>query len=192
MSYTFSFLIGYLFGSIPTAYLFLLWKKGLDITKFGSGNVGALNSFRVSKSKPLAATVFIIDLLKGLVSVLFIKYLYPNEYFLPMITLAAAVLGHCYSPWIRFKGGRGLATAAGGALLLSIPMLVQWIFWWLLSFFIKKNVHLASIAASLLTMIISIIAVNFFNVGSGIHALNNFEFGTSLSFVFIIILTKHM
>ena len=191
MSYTFSFLIGYLFGSIPTAYLFLQWKKGLDITKFGSGNVGALNSFRVSKSKPLAATVFIIDLLKGLVSVLFIKYLYPNEYFLPMITLAAAVLGHCYSPWIRFKGGRGLATAAGGALLLSIPMLVQWIFWWLLSFFIKKNVHLASIAASLLTMIISIIAVNFFNVGSGIHALDNFEFGTSLSFVFIIILTKH-
>ncbi len=192
MPYILSALIGYILGSIPTAYLMLRWKKGIDITKIGSGNVGALNSFRVSKSKPIAASVFIIDLLKGWISVLIVASLYPGDYIFPMVTLIAAVLAHCYSPWINFKGGRGLATAAGGGLLLALPILALWILLWLISYLVKNNAHVANFAASLLAPIISFAAGDFLNSHSAIHAISNLQFGTSLSILFIIILTKHI
>ena len=138
MPYILSSLIGYALGSIPTTYLMLKWQKGIDITKNGSGNVGVLNSLRVSKSKPIAASVFMIDLMKGWISVLIVASFYPGDYIFPMITLIAAVLAHCYSPWINFKGGRGLATAAGGGLFLSPIILVLWILLWLISYLVKK------------------------------------------------------
>ncbi|MEW5844071.1 MAG: glycerol-3-phosphate acyltransferase, partial [Bacteroidota bacterium] len=147
---------------------------------------------RVSKSKPIAASVFIIDLLKGWISVLIVASIYPGDYIFPMITLIAAVLAHCYSPWINFKGGRGLATAAGGGLFLSPIILVLWILLWLISYLVKNNSHIANFAASLFAPIISFVAGDFFNGYSAIHAINNFQFGTSLSILFIIILTKHI
>ena len=192
MNYVLSIIIGYILGSVPTAYLILKWLKGIDITKNGSGNVGALNSFRVSKSKPIAASVFIIDLMKGWLSVLIVASFYPGDYIFPMITLIAAVLAHCYSPWINFKGGRGLATAAGGGLLLSPMILALWILLWIISYLVKNNSHVANFAASLFAPIISFVAGDFFNGHSAIHAINNLQFGTSLSILFIIILTKHI
>lgn len=192
MKYAISFLIGYILGSIPTAYLILKWKKGIDITKNGSGNVGTMNSFKVSRSKKLATIVLIVDILKGLISVLIVKSLFTNEYISPMIALIAAVFSHCYSPWLRFKGGRGLATSAGGALILSIPILIIWAVLWLISFSIKKNIHIANFAATVSVMIISLAAFDFINDHSSIHASNFFQFGTSLSILFIIILTKHI
>ena len=192
MNYVLSIIIGYILGSVPTAYLILKWQKGIDITKNGSGNVGALNSFRVSKSKPIAASVFIIDLMKGWISVLIVASFYPGDYIFPMITLIAAVLAHCYSPWINFKGGRGLATAAGGGLLLSPIILALWILLWIISYLVKNNSHVANFAASLFAPIISFVAGDFFNGHSAIHAINNLQFGTSLSILFIIILTKHI
>ena len=192
MNYVLSIIIGYILGSVPTAYLILKWQKGIDITKNGSGNVGALNSFRVSKSKPIAASVFIIDLMKGWISVLIVASFYPGDYIFPMITLIAAVLAHCYSPWINFKGGRGLATAAGGGLLLSPMILALWILLWIISYLVKNNSHVANFAASLFAPIISFVAGDFFNGHSAIHAINNLQFGTSLSILFIIILTKHI
>ena len=192
MPYILSSLIGYALGSIPTTYLMLKWQKGIDITKNGSGNVGALNSLRVSKSKPIAASVFMIDLMKGWISVLIVASIYPGDYIFPMITLIAAVLAHSYSPWINFKGGRGLATAAGGGLFLSPIILVLWILLWLISYLVKNNSHIANFAASLFSPIISFVAGDFLNSHSAIHAINNLQFGTSLSILFIIILTKHI
>lgn len=192
MSYILCGVIGYLLGSIPTAYIILKQTKGIDITKDGTGNVGAMNSYRVSKSKKLAALVFVIDMLKGLLSALVVKLLFPDEYLCPMIALIAAVLSHCYSPWIKFKGGRGLATSAGGALVLSTPILVLWGLSWLMTFSIKKNVHIANFAATMLAMIISLAAFGYIDSHSSIHAANFLQFGTSLSILFIIILTKHI
>ena len=102
MHYFYCVIIGYLVGSFPTAYLLLKKSHGIDITQNGSGNVGALNSLRISKSKTIGITVFVIDLLKGLISVFCIKLFVSNEFTYQGLALAAAVMAHCYSPWINF------------------------------------------------------------------------------------------
>ncbi len=85
--YIYSAIIGYLLGSIPTAYLLLKKTKGLDITKEGTGNVGARNSFDVTNSKSIGITVLIIDLLKGLAAVMLTKLLFGEVFLYGMIAL---------------------------------------------------------------------------------------------------------
>jgi glycerol-3-phosphate acyltransferase PlsY len=157
MNYFVSFVLGYLFGSIPTAYLILKKNNGIDITSTGSGNVGAMNSYEVTNSKKIGAIVLIIDFLKGMVPVLILKILFNNEFIYPALGLIFAIFSHCFNPWLRFKGGRGLATAAGGAIIIFPYLLIVWIIFWLLVYLIKKDILLANILA----IILSLFAVYF-------------------------------
>lgn len=191
MNYFLSFMIGYIIGSFPTAYIILKRFLDVDIRSTGSGNVGALNSFEVSKSKMIGLSVLIIDLLKGLTAVLLAKLLIGDEFIFVMISLNAAVLAHCFSPWINFKGGRGLATAGGGALFISIPMLLLWLLIWAISFGYPRNIHLANISASILTAVISFTSAFLMNRFSSPHAVNNFQFSFYVGLLMLIILTKH-
>ena len=192
MKILFSVLIGYLLGSIPTAYILLKKRSGIDITKTGSGNVGALNSFEVSKSKSVGAAVLIVDLLKGFLSVMFVRLIISDLFLHQMLALCFAVFAHSLSPWIKFKGGRGLATAAGGALALSIPILIIWALIWSVSMIIKKNVHIANFSATLLTIISAVIIPAQMNSFTYPHAQNNTEFTILVSIMLIIILVKHI
>lgn len=151
MQYLISILIGYLLGSIPTAFL-VMKKKGIDITIAGSGNVGAMNTYEVSKSKFTGLIVFVVDFTKGVLSVLILKIIYPNEFIFPAIALLFAVLSHCFNPWINFKGGRGLATAAGGTIILFPYLLLSWIIIWLISYVYKKDILLSNILATPLSL----------------------------------------
>lgn len=153
MQYLISILIGYLLGSIPTAYL-VMKKKGIDITVAGSGNVGAMNSYEVSRSKLTGFIVFAIDFTKGFLSVQALKLLYPNEFIYPSLALLFAVFSHCFNPWINFKGGRGLATAAGGTIILFPYLLLSWIIIWLISFLYKKDILLANVLATPLSLML--------------------------------------
>lgn len=191
MNIFYSFLIGYLIGSFPTAYILLKRYKKIDIRSFGSGNVGTLNSFKVSKSKWIGFSVLIIDLLKGFVSVVSVKIFIGNEFIYLMIALNAAVLAHCFSPWINFKGGRGLATAGGGSLIISIPILLLWSLIWLIAFIFPRNIHFANISATLLTAIFSFTSAIIMNRFSSPHAANNFEFGFFVGTLMLIIFVKH-
>ncbi len=192
MALLISFITGYLLGSLPTAYLLLKKRNGIDITKTGSGNVGALNSFEISKSKTVGLTVLVIDLLKGFLSVMIVRLFISDLFMHQMISLCAAVLAHSFSPWIGFKGGRGLAAAAGGALALSIPILIIWAALWSLTMLIKRNVHVANFSATLLTILCSIALPSQMNNFTFPHAQNNFEFAFLVSLMLIIILTKHI
>ncbi len=127
-------------------------KKGIDITSAGSGNVGAMNTYEVSKSKFTGLIVFVVDFSKGLLSVLIFKIIYPNEFIFPAIALLFAVLSHCFNPWINFKGGRGLATAAGGTIILFPYLLFSWIIIWLISYVYKKDILLSNILATPLSL----------------------------------------
>jgi glycerol-3-phosphate acyltransferase PlsY len=103
--------IAFLIGSIPTAYWYAKYFHKMDIRQHGSGNIGATNSLRVL-GKKAGALVLIIDLLKGLIPVLIAKKLG----FDPEIVLTIgifAILGHLFSPFVGFKGGKGIATAFG-------------------------------------------------------------------------------
>lgn len=132
----------------------MMKKKGIDITAAGSGNVGAMNTYEVSKSKLTGFLVFAIDFLKGLLSVLIMNWIYPNEFIFPSIALLFSVFSHCFNPWIDFKGGRGLATAAGGTIILFPYLLFSWIIIWIISYIYKKDILLSNIIATPLALFI--------------------------------------
>jgi len=189
--YLVSAVIGYLLGSIPTAYL-ILKKKGHDITKEGSGNVGTLNSYEVSNSKLIGIFVFAIDLLKGILSVLIVKLLFGNLFIFPMVALVFAVIAHCYNPWIKFKGGKGLAAAAGGSLFLFPQILILWIVFWIALYLYKKNIQVANSFASILVSLIALFNSDILNKFSTPPAKSNIFFGTSIVFLILIIISKHI
>lgn len=115
-------LLGFLLGSIP--FGLLLGKlKGVDIRDHGSGNIGATNVFRIL-GKKTGITCLLLDFCKGLIPVLVAVKLTPDNtegQIIEVVTAFAAIMGHNYSPWIGFKGGKGIATS-GGALTALMPV----------------------------------------------------------------------
>jgi len=192
MIYLLIIIIGYLIGSIPTGFIILKRKRNIDITKTGSGNVGALNSFEVTNSKIIGVAVLVIDLLKGLLSVLIVKYLFGNIFIYQIISLNAAVFAHCYSPWIKFNGGRGLATALGGCLLLSIPVMLIWVLIWLICYLIKKNIHIANFIATIGIIVVGFTFTELMNKYSSPPAVPQSDFPLFVGLLMLIILSKHI
>ncbi len=191
MNYFFSSLIGFLFGSIPTAYLLIKKYRNLDITKEGSGNVGTLNSYEISRSKYIGFSVLLIDFLKGLLSILLVKIFLGNNFFILSFAFFFVVLGHCFSPWLKFKGGRGLATAAGASSIFFPIVLFLWIAFWLILKYLKKDIHFANVFATLLIIIVSFAIPEFVNKYSFPKAETNLLLSFTISLTMIIVLIKH-
>ena len=152
--------ISYLIGSIPTAYIFGRVLKGIDIRKFGSGNVGATNAFRILGKGPGIA-VLLLDILKGFLVVVFLSNFLAAKIFcisdetLCIILALSCILGHNWTLFLRFKGGKGMATTLGVLLGLSMKIaglkaiLGLVILTWLIIFMITRIVSLASIIAGI-------------------------------------------
>lgn len=143
----FYFVLAYFVGAIPTAYLAGKLLKNIDIRQHGSGNVGATNVFRVLGKWPGAA-VLILDLLKGALPV----YLFLGLGLEPNVALTlglAAILGHVFTPFLGFKGGKGVAAGAGVLMALYPGLfgLVSGV--WALSFLVSRIVSLSSLIAVL-------------------------------------------
>ena len=153
MEYLLSSIIGYLFGSIPTAYLLLKRTRGIDITNAGTGNVGAMNSYEVTNSKSIGIIVLLIDFLKGMIPALTVLYLLENSFFIASLSVLFAIFSHCFNPWLNFKGGRGLATAAGGCAIIFPFLPVAWIVFYILIYLIKKDIHIGNIFATALSLL---------------------------------------
>jgi glycerol-3-phosphate acyltransferase PlsY len=116
----FATLLGYLLGSIPTGVLVARVYGRVDLTQMGSGRTGATNVLR-TLGKRAAALAFAGDFLKGSLAVTLGGLLAPTDGRGMALAGIAAVLGHCYSPFIGFKGGRGVTTGLGSLLVLSPP-----------------------------------------------------------------------
>ncbi len=184
-----TFILGYLIGAFPTAYL-LLKRKGVDITEEGSGNVGALNATRVG-SKAIGAAVLFIDALKGFLAVKIALVLFGNSFLIGGTALFAAVSGHCFSVYIKFKGGRGLATALGGSLVIAPQLPVLWILLWLIAFVYKRNVHFANGSATFLLILLAIFSGKILYKYSAIKPNSIAEFIVISSLTLFVILIKH-
>lgn len=187
-----SLLLGYVIGSIPTAFLLVQWKSRTDIRSAGTGNVGAMNTFDVTGSKALGIIVFLIDLLKGLGAVLAGRWLIANESWILGAAAIGAVLGHNYSVWLRFKGGRGLSTGVGVMIVLGWIVIPLWCLVWTLHYLVSKNVHHANITASLITPLVLIVGPAQWldaTLSSSI-AVNDFLLFTAI--IFFLILLKHI
>ena len=136
----------FLLGSIPTGYL-VAKAKGVDIRRHGSGNIGATNVFR-TLGKPLGIFVFVVDALKGFAAVwLGIRYGGGSDW-AGIIAAIAAIAGHNYTPWLGFKGGKGIATSAGVLLALMPWAVLAIAVVWFAVFKISRYVSVASIAAA--------------------------------------------
>jgi glycerol-3-phosphate acyltransferase PlsY len=155
MTYILTALAAYLLGSIPTGFL-VARAKGIDIRTVGSGNIGATNAMRVL-GKPAGIFVLLLDALKGyaactwLVS-LALKFLtLTPEQVQPLQIIAGicAVLGHNYTCWLRFKGGKGIATTAGVFLALAPWALLVAFVVFILAVLLTKYVSVGSIAAAI-------------------------------------------
>lgn len=148
-------IVGYLIGSFPTAYVAVRWKSNLDIRRAGSGNVGTLNSYVVTGSKAVGLIVLVVDLFKGAAAVLAGRALVPELPFLgAMVSGAAAVLGHSYPVWLRFKGGRGLAPAAGAMGAVSASLVGVWMIGWSMGYAATRAVNMASFVACVFVLIL--------------------------------------
>jgi acyl phosphate:glycerol-3-phosphate acyltransferase len=148
---------GYLVGSIPTAYLIVRLRAGLDVRTQGSRNVGALNAYTVSQSKKTGIIVGILDGIKGLAITLAAGQLLGGSLWIQSLALGGAVIGHNYPIWLRFHGGRGLSTAAGGMLAIGVSYTIVWCLIWFISFKIIKDILNANLIAIFLTPVIMLI-----------------------------------
>jgi len=126
----------------------------LDIRSAGSGNVGTFNSYLVTRSKFVGIMVLLIDTAKGVAAVLVANVIGGGDFWTVGAAAVAAVLGHNFSLWLRFKGGRGLATAAGAMLVISWFIVVLWELFWLAGYVLTKSINPGNVIASLLLMIV--------------------------------------
>jgi glycerol-3-phosphate acyltransferase PlsY len=110
----------FLIGSIPFGYLIGRVFYNTDIRAQGSGNIGAMNAMR-SLGKRGAAAVLVLDALKGFAPVVLMQRFVPGDLAVALAA-ALAVLGHCYSPWLGFKGGKGVATSVGALFGIAWPL----------------------------------------------------------------------
>jgi len=145
--------IGYGCGSIPFGViLFRYFGGGGDLRKMGSGNIGATNVLRTGK-KILAAITLMCDLLKGTIAVLLVNAFISPE--LGMIAGVAAFLGHIFSMWLRFMGGKGVATYLGVTIALVWPAALGFAIIWLLTAYRTRYSSLAALVASLFSPLIA-------------------------------------
>ncbi len=147
----------FLIGSIPWGYLIGRFVYHTDLRKSGSGNIGAMNALRTLGTKG-AVAVLLLDAGKGVAAVLLARYV-TNDATVESLAATFAVLGHCFSPWLGWKGGKGVATAFGAIFALSWPAGLVCVAAWILGALLVTKY---SSVGSMLAMIVSPFALYTF------------------------------
>jgi glycerol-3-phosphate acyltransferase PlsY len=152
MQFLITFLAGYLLGSIPFGFLIVHLNGKGDIREIGSGNIGATNVLRTG-NKNIALITLFLDGLKAAMALLIFEYFYGVN--LGLIAGAAALIGHCYPIWLKFKGGKGVATFFGFLLASSWVIAAITGSVWFVVAMISRMSSLAAILAVILTPLIA-------------------------------------
>ena len=157
MEYLIIALVSYLLGSIPFGFILTKIFLKKDIRNIGSGNIGATNALRTG-NKLLGYTTLLLDITKAILPVLYVKYNYPDYIFIASL---CAFLGHVFPVWLRFKGGKGVATYIGILFSINIILGLIFIVSWAVTFLISKFSSLSSIIASLIVPVYLMIFENY-------------------------------
>ena len=145
MDYIITALISYLFGSIPFGYIFTKIFLKKDIRDVGSGNIGATNVLRTG-NKRLGYLTLILDILKAVIPVIFVKIYHTDFLYLASL---CAFIGHVFPVWLKFNGGKGVATYVGILFVINIYFGIIFALSWFVVFAITKFSSLSSLIASL-------------------------------------------
>ena len=158
-------IIVYLFGSIPTAYILFKIKKGDDIRKYGSGNVGGTNVIR-TLGTGWGLFIIIVDMIKGFLPILAVYFICPDDFILLAAVSTVAILGHVFPVYIKFRGGKAISTTYGVVVGISaLPFISEPVWFrilplfvtigiWAIVFIITRIVSLGSLIAAISTPVI--------------------------------------
>jgi glycerol-3-phosphate acyltransferase PlsY len=150
LNYIVIILVSYLIGTIPFAFIMIKILHGKDIRNEGSGNVGAMNSYDITGKKWIGISVMLLDLLKGVVAVWIARLITNNDMLATGIAAFFVVLGHNFNVFLGMKGGRGLASAAGAAIMINPFLIFLWGVMYLTGFYaVKRHVHVGSSIATI-------------------------------------------
>lgn len=144
MENVFALALGYALGSIPFGLILTRLSGAGDLRSIGSGNIGATNVLRTGR-KGIAAATLLLDLLKALVAVLLVRAYWPGH---EALAALGAILGHCFPVWLRFKGGKGVASMMGASLALAWPIGATYAVTWLGLLAITRISSLAGMTAA--------------------------------------------
>ena len=153
-------LVSYLLGSIPFGFLLTKLFLKQDIRNIGSGNIGATNVLRTG-NKLIGFSTLFLDILKAVIPIIFIKYNFPDFIFISSLSV---FLGHVFPVWLKFKGGKGVATYIGILFCINYVLGFVFIISWFIIFLLSKYSSLSSLLASLIIPI-----YHFFLIGDKNH-----------------------
>ena len=168
------FIFSYISGSIPFGLILTKLFLNKDIRKIGSKNIGATNVFRTG-NKLIAVLTLLLDIFKGVVPILITSYYFQNLIYLSGLM---AFLGHIFPVWLKFKGGKGIATYLGILFVISFKLGLIFCLTWIIVALITKYSSLSSIVSALVIFLISVYQ-------------NSLELNFFLFIVFVIILYTH-
>ena len=175
-------LCSYLSGSVPFGLILTKIFSGKDVRTIGSGNIGATNVLRTG-NRYLATATLLLDITKGYIPVIITKQYYPE---LIQLSCLFAFLGHIYPVWLKFKGGKGVATYLGILFALSYGLSFLFIFTWVVVTLIFKYSSVSSIFSSLTILVVTIIKDT--TLSSINNNLNSNEDMKLILFIFFILI----
>ena len=180
-------LLSYISGSIPFGLILTKFFGKIDVRKIGSGNIGATNVLRTG-NRFLAASTLLLDILKGFIPVA-ITIKYYND--LTQLSCLLTFLGHIFPIWLKFKGGKGVATYLGLLFALSLPLSTLFIFTWLTVSLIFKYSSLSSIFSTFTIFAIELIKTTTLeSINENINTGENITFILFIFFILIIFTHK--
>jgi len=176
-------LLSYLSGSIPFGLILIKIFTNKDIRNVGSGNIGATNVLRTG-NKYLAITTLILDATKGFLPVIITNHILPDQI---QISSLMVFLGHIFPIWLKFKGGKGVATYLGVLFALSISLSILFILTWLVVSLIFKYASVSSMFSSLTVLMVTVFRDNvIMAINSNMMPNNNIKILLFIFFILII------
>ena len=187
MDYLIIIVTSYLLGSIPFGLILTKLFLNKDIRNIGSGNIGATNVLR-SGNKLLGYSTLVLDILKAILPVIYVKFNYPD---LIYISSLSVFLGHVFPIWLKFRGGKGVATYVG--ILFSINLFYGLIFGftWIIIFLWSKYSSVSSLLGSISIPLYLIIDASYYSVYNELVVYNNKSQIIFFSIMFVLIFYTH-
>ena len=167
-------IISYLMGSVPFGFILTKIFLKKDIREIGSGNIGATNALRTG-NKTIGYSTLVLDILKAVAPVIYVKIFYQDFLY---ISSLCAFLGHVFPIWLKFKGGKGVATYVGILFAINIYFGIIFAISWFITFFVSKYSSLSSLVGAVSIPIYSLI-------------LSQFDQGIFFTIMFVLIFFTH-